>query len=97
MAAFTPDTSCMVAALTVGHEHQERALAALGRLLDRGDLMILAAHTLLETYSVMTRRPPLRATPTDARIAIQDSFLSQGTVVALTNEQYVELLGDLAA
>jgi predicted nucleic acid-binding protein len=47
----TADTSVLVASLASWHQHHEVAFAAAGRL----DGVI--AHSLLETYSVLTRMP----------------------------------------
>jgi predicted nucleic acid-binding protein len=58
--------------------------------------MIVVAHTLLETYSVLTRLPPPhRISASAALSAIEDTFLTKGTVVALQHEQYVHLLYEL--
>jgi predicted nucleic acid-binding protein len=71
-------------------------MAALNGHLDAGDQMIVVAHTLLETYSVLTRLPkPHSISASVALGAIEDTFLTQGIVVALRHEQYVSLLYDL--
>src|SRR4051794_25992063 len=78
------------------HVHHDRAVGAINRRLDAGDTMVIVAHTLLETYSTVTRLPvPSRVRPSDALAAIERSFLAQGIVVALRHEQYIFLLYDL--
>ena len=96
MAAFAPDSSCMVPALSPTHPHHARAVAALDRHVSAGDEMIVVAHTLLETYSVLTRmQPPHRVPASLALSAIEDTFFTHGTIVALRHDQYVSLLYDL--
>jgi predicted nucleic acid-binding protein len=96
MPVFAPDTSCMVPALLRTHPHHARAATALNRHLDVGDRMVVVAHTLLETYSVLTRLPrPHRVSASVALRAIEDTFLTKAEVVALRHEQYVHLLYDL--
>jgi toxin FitB len=98
MASFCPDTSCMVPALLPEHIHHERAVSALNRHLGAGETMIVVAHTLLETYSAITRMPPpMRVTPQDALIGIEGSFLERGTVIALRQEDYPRLLQGMVA
>jgi len=52
-----PDTNCMVALLLPWHEHHARAKAETERRLDDGEILVLAAHTLVEAYTVLTRLP----------------------------------------
>lgn len=60
--------------------------------------MLLAAHSLVECYSVLTRLPPpLRLPPGVAGQLIQVSFVARGAVISLSADQYVELLAKLAA
>jgi predicted nucleic acid-binding protein len=87
----------MVPALLQTHPHHARAEVALNRHLTAGDQMMIVAHTLLETYSALTRMPaPSRVPPGDALRAIEDTFLARGTVVSLGEQEYVRLLQELA-
>jgi predicted nucleic acid-binding protein len=54
---ITADTSVVVAAFASWHEAHEEARAAVARV-DR-----LAAHVLIETFSVLTRLPPPNRAP----------------------------------
>jgi predicted nucleic acid-binding protein len=86
----------MVAALLRSHPHHARATQAINGRLDTGETMLVVAHTLLETYSVLTRLPlPSRVGPSAALGAIEETFLTNGRVVAMRHEQYVYLLYDL--
>src|SRR5688572_4257968 len=90
------DTSCMVALLVEDHPAHARVLPYLQRVV-RGEVRgVLAAHTLAETYSVLTRMPhtpPIR--PEVAWQAIERN-LPHFEVVALTEEEYKSVLSELA-
>jgi predicted nucleic acid-binding protein len=88
----------MIPVLLPEHFHHVRAVAALNRHLAAGDQMPIVAHTLLETYSSITRMPhPTRVSPQDALLGITRSFLSLGTVVSLRQDDHERLLHELAA
>jgi predicted nucleic acid-binding protein len=55
--------------------------------------MFLAAPSLIETYSVLTRLPqPRRLAPADALALIEDEFLRRAAVVTLDEAAYTEVL-----
>jgi predicted nucleic acid-binding protein len=56
----------------------------------------MAAHTLVETYAVLTRLPaPHRLSPADCRALIEANVSSEtGEVVALTADDYRRLIHD---
>lgn len=98
MGVFAPDTSVMIPTLIAGHPHHTRAVVALGTRLDAGETMVIIGHTLLETYSSLTRMPlPSRVVPNIAWTAIRDTFLKDAHVVSLSSVQYVQLLSELVA
>ena len=51
------DTSVLVASLVAKHPHHQRAMAVIERVLKGSDSAVVAAHALVETYSVLTRLP----------------------------------------
>ena len=76
MTRFVPDTNCMIAAVCTWHEHHDRAAEEIERRLERGETLFVAAHTLVEAYSVLTRLPPpYRLSPTDAFALIEANFI----------------------
>ena len=98
MAAFSLDSSCMIAAVCAWHERHADAIAAIGVRLDRGDRLVIAAHALVETYAVLTRLPsPHRLAPGDAWALVRANFVEQATVATLPNRGHVALLRQLAA
>ena len=64
MSRFLCDTSCLVAAVCGWHEHHTRTVAELDGRARSGDELVIASHSLVETYAVLTRLPsPHRLTP----------------------------------
>lgn len=93
MTGFTPDTSCMVAAVCGWHEHHDRAAAELTRRLAAREPMLLAGPALVETYAVLTRLPPPhRLSPSDSLGLLEGNFLDAGQIVTLDGGSYRGLL-----
>ena len=93
MAAFLPDTSCMIAAVCSWHEHHERAFSAIESRLDRRERMVVAAPALIEAYSVLTRLPaPHRLSAADTLSLMETNFMRPVKVVALPPEDYTKIL-----
>lgn len=93
MPGFLPDSNCLIAVVSPWHAHHLDAQAEIGRRLDRGETMFLAAPSLLEAYSVLTRVPvPYRIRPAEAAEVLEANFLTAGTVVALDAPSYRALL-----
>lgn len=84
----------MIAAIQQLHQDHRRAVAEVDRRLARGESMILASPTLVETYSVLTRvPPPNRLSPNAAWVALETTFLDAATeIVALDAAAYRDLL-----
>ncbi len=96
MPRFMPDTNCNVALLSSQHEHHGRVVGEVERRLDDGETLVMAAHTLVETYSVLTRLPaPHRLSPTDCRALIEANFSPDMVeVVTLSADDYRRLIHD---
>jgi predicted nucleic acid-binding protein len=93
MRRFLPDTSCMIAAVSAWHEVHDAAASELGRRLEAGEELVVAAHALIEAYSVLTRLPaPHRLAPSDALAVLEGSFGARGRVIALDARGYRWLL-----
>ena len=96
MPGFLPDTDCIVAAVSQLHAHNARAEAEVNRRLAAGEPMFLAAPTLIEAYSVLTRAPPgLRIAPPAARSLLEEGFVRRGEIVTLDADGYLGLLRGL--
>ena len=87
MSLYLCDTTCLVAAVSSWHEHHARTLAEIDRRTNRGDELVLAAHSLAETYSVLTRLPaPRRLRAADALATIEANWRT-APVVHLNGEE----------
>jgi predicted nucleic acid-binding protein len=86
------DTSCLVAAVCSWHERHEATRREIARREAAGERLVLAAHSLAETYSVLTRLPePHRLAPADA-LGVLEANWAQTTAVALTAADYRSVL-----
>jgi len=93
MSGFMPDSNCIIAVVLRGHQHHQRAAAEIDLRLNRGESLHLAAHSLIEAYSVLTRLPvTVRLDAEAAWRALNDNFVSQGQVWALSAAEYADLL-----
>jgi predicted nucleic acid-binding protein len=89
VSSFLPDTSCLVAAVVRPHPHHQQAVAELARRLARAERLVLAAPTLGEAYSVLTRSPGfLRYSGVDALELLRANFVERAEIVALTADEY---------
>jgi len=86
--AYLPDTSCIVALLCNWHEHHDATLREMNQRAKSDDRILLAAHSVVETYAVLTRLPfPYRLSEQDALRLLEENF-SKAPVVALSSAQY---------
>jgi predicted nucleic acid-binding protein len=92
------DSSYIVALLLEWHEHHDATLADFESRVAAGDVLVIPAHCVLESYSVMTRLPaPLRVTPSDAMQLLSRSFADRGEPAILTTELVWKVLASLSA
>ncbi len=91
------DASVLVAASVESHPEHARALPWLQRI-HAGDVVgIVAAHALAEVYAVLTRLPVQpRITPQLAQQVITHNIIDRCTIVALTPDDYAQILRDMA-
>jgi predicted nucleic acid-binding protein len=87
------DTNVIIASCIEEHEHHERALDLLERVLAGTDDGVTSAHALAEAYAVMTRLPkPLRVAPQTAASLLEANYLKTFEVVVLTGKEYGQLI-----
>jgi predicted nucleic acid-binding protein len=97
MAAFSADSSCLIAAVCAWHEHHQAAVDAVESRRGAGLALVLAAHALAETYAVLTRLPPPhRLAPADAGALIEQNFVRGTKLVALPGTTYASIVRRLA-
>jgi len=87
------DTSVLVGAFVRRHPRHEVAIGVLRQAVN----LTIAAHTLAETYAVLTRLPTRpRISGGVARKLIRENLTARGRVVALTARDYDAALGRMA-
>lgn len=79
-----------------GHVHHARAFAEIEARRDRSERLVVAAHSIVEAFSVMTRLPPPQTlSPQTARTLLEANFLdADADLVALTVAEYRQLIVD---
>jgi predicted nucleic acid-binding protein len=85
-ATWAVDSSALVAALLTWHGHHEAALQRIDNLLASGHELVLPLHSLIETYSVLTRLPsPHRLSPF-AAVQLLEAQRTSFRLVGLSND-----------
>lgn len=91
------DASVLIPAIWVQHPQHSTCVTWLSAAAASRIELFIAAHTLAETYSVLTRLPTAQRIPTaDAWQAIEASVLPYATIVELTATDYQTILANLA-
>ena len=81
MSRYLCDTSALVAAVSSWHEHHDRTCAEMERRKRGKEELVISAHSLAETYAVLTRLPaPHRLRATDAIALIESNWRATPTV-----------------
>jgi predicted nucleic acid-binding protein len=92
------DTDCMIATVSHPHRNHVAALDEYNRRIGHGETMVVAAHSLAEAYSVLTRSPaPLQVSASYASAVLEDTFVSKGELISLDGSEYAALLHSLPA
>ncbi len=88
MTSYLLDTSCLVAAVCAWHRFHDATRREIERRDGAGEKLVLAAHSLAETFSVLTRLPePHRLRPDDA-LALIEANWAETRLVALAAKDY---------
>jgi len=88
VTSYLLDTSCLVAAVCGWHRHHDATRREIERREAAGEKLVLAAHSMAETYSVLTRLPePHRLRPDDALALIETNW-GDSRLVALAGADY---------
>ncbi len=92
MSSYLLDTSCLVAAVCGWHRHHAASRREIERRGAAGETLVLAAHSLAEAFSVLTRLPePHRLRPEDA-LALIEANWAETRLVALAAGDYLATL-----
>lgn len=92
MTRYLCDTNGLVAAVCSWHEHHERTRAELERRADADEQLVLAAHSLAETYAVLTRLPGANRLRAADAISLIELNWRDAPVVQLTPRETWESL-----
>ena len=91
------DTNVLVAAFLQSHPHHNSARPVIERIKAGYDQGYIAAHSLAETYAVLTRLPGCHQVPgAMAWQLITDNILRDFTLVSLSSKEYTEAVGKAA-
>jgi predicted nucleic acid-binding protein len=91
------DTNVLFAAVVHSHPNHHASNAVLQRVQDGRDQGFIAAHSLAELYSVLTRiPPPTRHSPEQALATIHENVLEFFKVFALSAADYTTLIRESA-
>jgi predicted nucleic acid-binding protein len=92
------DTSVIVPALVEQHADHSRCFLLLDRIHSGKDEGLLAAHSLAETYAILTKLPPpFRHSPAEALLSIQENFINHFQLIALTSSEYASVVKESAS
>lgn len=96
MRAFF-DTSVLVAALVESHPAHNRAFPWLRRALAGEMGFVVAGHTLLELYAVLTKLPVSpKISPGIAYRLVSENIETTANVVSLSAEEYGQVVKSMA-
>ena len=91
------DTSVLVSAILPDHVHYPQSRPWIERAKVGAFELVIASHSLVETYSVLTRLPRRpRIKPAEAFQLIQQNVSPHATIVALSGDDYVKLITELS-
>ena len=81
MTRVLVDSSCIVAAALPPHEHHVATVSDLSRRRTAGHAFLVAAHSVVEAYAVLTRLPsPYRLSAVDALAVLERNWSTMETV-----------------
>ncbi len=83
------DTNIFIAALHSSHPNNSIACSWLNHVLPKNEI-IIAEHSILETYSVLTRLPvKWRLTPAETTLLIKNNIKDQIIVARFPNKNFM--------
>jgi predicted nucleic acid-binding protein len=92
------DTNVLIAASVAAHVHHTAAKAVLERICRGDDTGCTSAHSLAETFSVLSRMPTVpRLKPQDVLAILEQNIIPHFTLVALVAADYPEAIRALTA
>lgn len=91
------DTTILIASVLESHADHDRAFSVMERVRSGKDEGVIAAHSLAEVYSSLTRMPvPFRHSPELALLSIEENILKHFKISALSGDEYAALVREAA-
>jgi predicted nucleic acid-binding protein len=91
------DTSIIVAGIVEAHPKHSRAFILVRQAKDREFELVVAAHTIAESYAVLSSLPiKPKISPLAARKLLRDNIEPGAELVALTPAEYLETVSGLS-
>lgn len=90
---IAPDSSVLIAGFTSTHRFHETVLAPLAEVMARGSLI---AHTIAETYSVLSAPGGIYRAEPESVVSYLDQFLGEDPPIPVRPVAYREALALLA-
>jgi len=92
------DTNVLVAAALEAHFHHRPAHAVLERISRRDDIGFISAHSLAETFSVLSRMPTVpKLTAQDVLTILEKNIIPHFTLVTLAAADYLNAVRTISA
>jgi predicted nucleic acid-binding protein len=91
------DTSILVASVVQDHSQHQRAISWLRKVKQGQVHLVLANHSVVECYSVLTRMPlSPRISPDMAKRLIAENFASIAEIAELPKDEYFDFFKECA-
>lgn len=91
------DTNVLVAAFVASHPHHHSAIRWFQQAEQKKITLILSAHSLAESYAVLTRLPVSpKISPTMSYRILKKAIPSFRKIVSLDPEDYLQIVSDLS-
>lgn len=92
------DSSTLIAAIIQSHENHNQAFSWLVRAKNNEFDLVVAAHSLLEVYSVLTIAPfQPRILPLTARKLIEVNIINHAEIQSLDYSDYINVIESVSA
>ena len=92
------DSSTIIAAIVEPHPKHVQALSWLTRAKNKEFDLVVAAHSLLEIYSVLTKAPfQPKISPATAKRLIEINIKKNATIQFLDSNDYLDLLETISS
>ena len=88
MISYLLDTTCLVAAVCGWHRHHDATRREIERRDAAGEKLVLAAHSLAEAFTVLTRLPESHRLRPDDALALIEANWGKTPLVALAGSDY---------